>query len=307
MKILFLFVDGIGLGVNNPDVNPLARAAMPVLQDLLGGKRLVASAAPLMTGRATLLGLDACLGVHGVPQSATGQAVLLTGLNVPAAVGYHFGPWPNQAVTEFLKNGNVFSKLKKAGKEVAFLNAYPPRYFAEVQSGHRLNSAIPLAAITAGLALRTETDLQAGQALSADFTAQGWRERLNLADSYVLSPYQAGKQLAQLALCYDFSFFEYWLSDYAGHEQDMVKACELMETLDQVLGGLLANWDYQNGLILMTSDHGNMEDLSTRRHTINPVPVLLIGAVALRRQFALHLYSLTDIAPAIYQCLVPHL
>lgn len=303
-KILFIFVDGIGLGANNPEINPMARAAMPVMQDLLGGRRLVANAAPQLTGRATLLPLDACLGVKGIPQSATGQAALLTGINVPAEIGFHFGPWPNQAVVEFLNNGNVFSKLHSAGKQVAFLNAYPPRYFAEIASGHRLSSAIPQAVLCAGIPLRTTTDLEAGQALSADFTAQGWHERLNLDNKYILSPFQAGRRMAQLASQYDFSFFEYWLSDYAGHEQDMQKACNLMETFDQALGGLLVDWDYQDGLILLTSDHGNMEDLSTRRHTLNPVPLLLIGAPALRRRIISRMHNLTDVTPAILSCLI---
>ena len=48
----------------------------------------------------------------------------------------------------------------------------------------------------------------------------------------------------------------------------------LLETLDTVFGSLLSTWDYENGLILLTSDHGNLEDLSTRRHTRNDVPLL---------------------------------
>ncbi|MDP2974702.1 MAG: hypothetical protein Q8N45_00680 [Anaerolineales bacterium] len=80
--------------------------------------------------------------------------------------------------------------------------------------------------------------------------------------------------------------FEYWPSDYAGHGQDMNATVGLLTALDAVLGGLLEAWDDNGGLILITSDHGNMEDLSTRRHTANPVPCLLIGALKARRKFA---------------------
>jgi 2,3-bisphosphoglycerate-independent phosphoglycerate mutase len=303
MRILFLFLDGVGLGRDDPAVNPLARAKMPNLRGLLGGKNLVADAVPFDGPRASLLGLDACLGVTGLPQSATGQAALLTGINVPLSIGYHYGPKPNRPVAEFLRNGSIFSILQDAGKRVGILNAYPPRYFEAIRSGRRMYSAIPLAATSAGVALPTADDLHAGRALSVDFTGHGWHTELGLTDTPLLEPAQAGEHLARLAEGLDLAFFEYWISDYAGHHQAMEAACALFETLDTVLGSLLAAWDDRHGLILITSDHGNLEDLSHRRHTANPVPALLVGASALRHQFTASLHSLTDIAPAIQRLL----
>ena len=113
MRLLFLFLDGVGLGADDPQHNPFARANLPVLQDLLDGNRLLYSAIPLESHRATLLALDACLGVPGLPQSATGQTVLLTGLNVPAQLGYHYGPKPNPEVAKYLSDGNLFSRLSR--------------------------------------------------------------------------------------------------------------------------------------------------------------------------------------------------
>jgi bisphosphoglycerate-independent phosphoglycerate mutase (AlkP superfamily) len=167
----------------------------------------------------------------------------------------------------------------------AFLNAYPPRYFDAIASGRRIYSAIPLAVTSAGIPLKTANDLRAGKAIAADLTADGWHTHLSLTDIPRLSPQEAGKRLASLAEGSHFSFFEYWLSDYAGHSQDFRAAMSLLETIDQALGGLLENWDDHGGLILLTSDHGNLEDLSTRRHTSNPVPGLLIGAAELRERF----------------------
>ena len=303
MKILFLFLDGVGLGEDDPQRNPFAQARMPALIDLLDGKRMLFSAAPLEGRRASLLALDACLGVPGLPQSATGQTVLLTGQNVPALLGYHYGPKPNPQVAEFLANGNLFSRLTQAGRRAAFLNAFPPGYFDGIHSGRRIYAAIAQAVVNAGLPLGTLEDLRRGRALSADFTAQGWRERLGQPDTPVLSPYEAGQRLAELAAGQDFSLFEYWLSDYAGHGQDMQAACGLLESFDQVLAGLLAGWDDEAGLILLTSDHGNLEDLSTRRHTANPVPALVIGAPELRHRFTSELHDLTGVAPAIMEFL----
>ena len=308
-RLLFMFLDGVGLGEDGPAVNPLAQAEMPNLRALLGGQPLVASTAPFESPRAALLPLDACLGIPGTPQSATGQATLLTGRNVPAEIGYHYGPKPNPAVAAYLRSANgagssnLFQTLRAAGKRGALLNAYPETYFAGIASGRRLYSAIPLAVVSAGIPLRTTDDLRQGQALSADFTGQGWRERLNLPDMPLLTQAHAGVRLAELAAGLDLAFFEYWLSDYAGHGQDMPAALSLLATFDQVLGGLLAAWDDEAGLILVTSDHGNLEDLSVRGHTTNPVPALVIGAPSLRRPFTEGLHDLADVAPSILRLL----
>jgi 2,3-bisphosphoglycerate-independent phosphoglycerate mutase len=136
MRLLFLFLDGIGLGENDPEINPFARANMPILKSLLGGRTLTRHSAPYEGSRATLIAADAGLGVDGLPQSATGQAVLLTGKNIPAEIGYHYGPKPDSATASLLGQ-SVFSILRQAGKSAALLNAYPPRYFDGIDSGRR--------------------------------------------------------------------------------------------------------------------------------------------------------------------------
>ncbi len=299
MKVLFLFLDGVGLGSDDPQVNPLAFASMPNLEGLLGGKRLLIDTAPYEGPRASLIALDAQLNVPGLPQSATGQATLLTGRNIPAVLGYHYGPKPNPEIAAEIRKGSLFSRFRAGGLCCALLNAYPPRYFQAIQSGRRLYSAIPLALTEAGISLKTEEDYYAGNALAADFTGQGWRSQLGYKDSPILEPAQAGRKMAELSNNYDFSFFEYWVSDYAGHYQDMRMALDLLATFDGVLSGLLSTWDDNAGLILVTSDHGNMEDLSSRRHTLNPVPALLIGSIRLRRLFTTNLVDLAGIAPSI--------
>ena len=51
-------------------------------------------------------------------------------------------------------------------------------------------------------------------------------------------------------------------------------------------------------LVLITSDHGNMEDMSTRRHTDAMVPALVIGVKREREEFTRGMKEITDIAPA---------
>jgi 2,3-bisphosphoglycerate-independent phosphoglycerate mutase len=317
MRVLFIFLDGIGLAENNPETNPFATAEMPNLNRLLDGRSLLKDSAPFHGELASLLAVDPAVGVNGLPQSATGQAILLTGKNIPAELGYHYGPKPNPEVAAFLKDDTLFSNFAKAGKKTALLNAYPPRYFHGIDSGKRLYSSIPLAVTNAGLPLFRYDDLFAGHALSADFTGEGWRSMLGFPEAPVMDATHAGRKLGSLAKEYDFSLFEYWASDYAGHKQQMDEAIHLMQAFDAILGGLVDEIEEERResgdelLVLVTSDHGNMEDLSTRRHTDADVPALVIGEKTAREEFTRDLKSLTDIAPAIWKTVmrdyeVPH-
>jgi phosphopentomutase len=126
---------------------------------------------------------------------------------------------------------------------------------------------------------------------------------LGFPNSPILSPARAGSLLGELAGLYDFSVFEYWSTDYAGHKQDMHWAVEQLQTFDTVLRGLMSA-AADDLLLLVTSDHGNMEDLATRRHTAAAVPALLIGPSSARRAFARGLTDLTGIAPAILRLLM---
>jgi hypothetical protein len=303
MNFLFLVLDGVGLGPDDPETNPLAAAGMPTLASLLDGRRLVRAAAPYVGSRATLLGLDATLGVDGLPQSATGQAALVTGRNIPSEIGAHFGPKPNSAIARILKGDNLFKTLHESGRSAALINAYPPGYFDGIESGRRIYSSIPMAVTSGGFALKTEVDMYAGSGMSVDFTGRSWREHLGYLDPPVHDPIESGRQLARIARQTDFAFFEYWISDYVGHHQDMPQALELLNVFDRVLSGLLEDWDPESGLVLLTSDHGNLEDLSTRRHTANLVPGLVIGAPGLRRDFTTGLHDLTGIVPAVLRFL----
>jgi hypothetical protein len=306
MHFLFLFLDGVGLGPDEPENNPFAIADMPNLIELLDGKRLVLrsqnyAVEPVITEKATLLGLDATLGVAGSPQSASGQAAILTGVNIPSVLGFHYGPKPNPKIKAYLKNGNLFHRLKERGYQSALLNAFPQGYFDAINSGRRLPGAVAMAAIEGGLQLKTTADLLEGKALSADFTGQGWRDRLKVSNTPLLTLSQAGERLSELSRSYDFAFFEYWISDYAGHRSDMEQSIQVVQNFDTMLGGLINTWDSSRDVILITSDHGNLENNTTRKHTRNMVPALVIGPQNVRDILRDSLSDLADITPAILQ------
>lgn len=296
-----LFLDGVGLGVADAGVNPFVTAVLPHLSSLFGAEWYLADQSPILTERASLIPTDANLGVDGRPQSATGQAAILTGRNVPQLIGRHYGPRPNPAVRQVVEAGNLFQEVVAAGGEAALLTPYPQSFFEAIDSGKRLLSSVPLAATSAGLALMTAADLKNGRAISPDFTAQGWREQLGYTDIPLLTLPAAGERLAHLARQYHFSFFEHWPTDIRGHRGSLEEAVTHLETIDVVLGGLLAAWEDEKGLLIITSDHGNIENKTHGKHTRNHVPTILVGKN--HAQLAPHIHDLTDIVTAVRQTL----
>lgn len=292
-----LFLDGVGLGHPDTNDNPFVRAAMPNLTRLLGDGWYLAGHEPIYAPHASLMPTDANLGVDGRPQSATGQATILTGRNVPQLIGEHYGPKPNQAVAGVIREGSLFSEVTNAGKRAALITPYPKRYFEAIESGRRLLSAVPLAATSAGLPLMGVDDLRVGRAVSPDFTGAGWRDHLGYDDMPVLSLAESGRRIATIAAGYDFSFFEHWPSDQAGHRGTMGEAVAHLETIDAVVGGVIAAWDEAHGLLIITSDHGNLEEKGHRQHTRNPVPTILFGRDHARHAAAVQ--DLTDIARVV--------
>ncbi len=300
-RVLFLFLDGVGLGRDDPQTNPLAAAALPTLNALFDGKPLTASTGRYSRGGAHLIPTDARLGVPGRPQSATGQAAILTGVNAPARLGEHYGPRPDQRVRDILDEAGIFARLHAAGHATAFVNAYPQRYFDAVNRGKRLLSAVPYAARRGGLQLRTWREMQARQALSANFTGQGWRTQLGYPDLPLYTPREAGAQFWRLAQPVRFAFFEHWQTDVLGHYRNLRGAVEDFERIDGFLAGLLDAMDWQETLLIIASDHGNVEDCSIRKHTDNPALTVLIGAQS--EHYAHRIRRLDDFAALITEFL----
>ncbi len=293
-----LFMDGVGMGEADAAVNPFVTAQMPNLAGLFGDGWYVPNGR-LSNATATLIPTDANLGLPGKPQSATGQAAILTGRNVPQLIGEHYGPKPNQAVRQVIAQGTLFTEVTAVNGRAALLSPYPQGYFDAIESGKRLYSSVPLAATEAGLTLMTAEDLRYGRAISPDFTGQGWRDYLGYSDIPVYTPQEAGQQLARLAREYHFSFFEHWPSDHAGHRGSLAEAAHHLELIDAALGGLIATWNQENetGMLIITSDHGNIEEKGHRQHTRNPVPTILVGPG--HAELAADIHDLTDVAKVV--------
>ena len=297
--LLFIFLDGIGLGADDPAANPFAVAEMPLLENLAGG-RWLKDLPRAVNGRASFVPTDACLGVPGRPQSATGQAAMLTGRNVSAEIGMHYGPRPNPEIRAIIAEDNLFKQVVARGGSAALVDAYPPGFFSAVARGKRLLSSIQQAVHEAGLPLMDDQALRRGEAFSPDWTGEGWRSELGYSDTPVYTPEEAGRRLGEVACQRTLTFYSTWVTDVIGHRGPFERGVALLERFDRVMAGLLEVWP-DDGLIVISSDHGNMEDLSTRRHTENPVPTLIIGAG--HAAFAAGLTDLVGLTPHILTAL----
>lgn len=298
MRVLIVFLDGVGVGDDAAATNPLAVAVTPALDALLDGRRLVTSALPYSGARASARGLDAVLGVDGLPQSGTGQAALLTGVNAARVFGRHFGPYAPTALRSLIASDSILAVAGRAGRTVTFANAYPAHLVAIAPAERPplpLRASIVMAALGAAVLTRHEPELIAGDAIASEITDDEWRARLGRTDIPDISAEQAGRNLAAIANRYDLTLFAHYSTDGAGHVRDMDAGVAAWQRVDAFIGGLVPA--LADGVLLaIVSDHGNLEDVRAQ-HTRNPALCILAGPG--HAALADRLDSLTDVAPAL--------
>ena len=208
----------------------------------------------------------------------------------------HYGPYPGPTLKKVLDEGTLFSEVVAAGGRAGLANAFPPGYFAAVEGGKRRVNVPVYAAQAAKLPLLTLEDYVAGRAMSADLSGAYLHDLDPDLPRYGFE--EAGSRLAHIAGDAELTFFDFWLSDSAGHRWTLEASVELVEQLDAFLSGLVSALG--DTTLLLTSDHGNLEDKSTKSHTVNPVPLLALGPAA--PAFA-GVRDLLGVAPAVRQVL----
>jgi 2,3-bisphosphoglycerate-independent phosphoglycerate mutase len=291
MRTLLIFVDGLGIGTRGAH-NPLDRLgsdASPLA--------VFTDEDPQLPHDGLLARTDACLGVEGRPQSASGQTTILTGVNAPALLGYHKQGFPNEAMREIIRDHSIFLQLQRAGIEPnTFANAYTPRFF---ETRPRWVSATTVAVEAADMRFRRLEDLQHGQAVYQDFT----NELIIEAgfDVPPRTPAEAAGVLTAIVAAHRFTLYEYFITDRVGHAQDMDGALRVIANLAAFVRAVLERVNLSTTTVMLTSDHGNVEDLSIRNHTLNLVPTLAWGAR--RAEVQRRVRTLADITPAIIETL----
>jgi 2,3-bisphosphoglycerate-independent phosphoglycerate mutase len=290
-RVLLFFIDGVGVGEDDPDVNPLATGEFPTLQLTRSLRPEARAGAPAFSQ-----GLDASLGIPGLPQSATGQTSILTGINAPAAMGKHVSGFPGPTLRAILEEHSLLKRVREGGRDASFLNAYGPTFFKTSEWKRRL-SATSLATMASGAPFRDWNDLLEGRAVVHDLTH--WRARERGFDLPMRAPEEAGAIIAEEASKQDFSLFEYFETDRAGHDQDRERAMRCLGDLDRALQVVLSRVNLAATTVLVVSDHGNVEDGRVKTHTMNPAFFAAWGAM----RGGAEPEKLTDLAPFILRTL----
>lgn len=278
MKILFLFIDGVGMRPTATD-NPVNPEVCPILCRLIEKH-----ARPI----------DACLGIDGVPQSATGQATMFTGVNCPGAMGRHCEGFPAPALRKIIEDNNLFLQLKKRNRKVCFADAYLLSSADEL-AARRFKSVTTVMALTTPEVIRTAEDLANDRAVMQDLTRETIQDRY--PDIPVVSPQTAAEHLSMLAVEHDFTLYEFFQTDVSGHSMDYARACAVLRTYDSFLSSLVRFTKAEGMTLVMTSDHGNIENISERGHTKNLVPFIAYGPKG--RELRDRVSSLEDVTPAL--------
>jgi 2,3-bisphosphoglycerate-independent phosphoglycerate mutase len=280
-KTLLVFVDGLGLGPDDPSINPIHGGCCPVLERLLKQESVP---------------VDARLGVPGLPQSATGQATLLTGCNAAEMMGRHVEGLPGPKLKELVRGKNIFSRLIERDYTCTFANAYFTDDMNEVR-GRRHQSVTTVASLQAFGAVRDTAAMLGNRAVYQDLTRQFLRSRGYAGPN--VTPRESAEHLLAIAGEHDFTLFEYFQTDLMAHKGTSEDVRRVLAQLNEFLDAALA-WPNKPGhLLLLTSDHGNIEDSRTKLHTESPVPLVAMGDGADRLKAKVK--SLVDFVPALLE------
>ena len=298
MKLLLIFIDGLGLGKFDAESNPFVRFGPRFFKGLFGGP-LTIELGSVYRSDVCLVPTDSRLGVPGLPQSATGQTAIFTGVNAPLLMGRHIPGFPGPALAGMIREHGIMRRLAEQGCAVTSANMYTPGYQEPVTMKKRRHSVTTLVTLEAGMELRSLTDMQQAQAVYQDLTNESLLH-LELPGVTAITPAEAGRRLVKIAEQHHFTMFEYFQTDRYGHQQNWLTAERVIRQLDEFL---LAVQDTVSSdmAVMITSDHGNFEDLSVKTHTNHAVPTVIMGRRC--QEAAAQISDLTHITPVILSLL----
>ncbi|HLP61233.1 MAG TPA: hypothetical protein VK186_20490 [Candidatus Deferrimicrobium sp.] len=316
-RLLFIFLDGVGIGESVAG-NPFFAAQSAFLPFYMNGNE------PRLPDGTPVKPIDATLGVEGLPQSATGQTSLFTGANIPALLNGHKGSYPDKTMRQIIKSQNLLSRLRRKNLDARFINAYPfygpfftpPHVDIYEDGSFHFSGEFPVLFkkrisvttcmnIVNRLSPFNETDIICENAIYQDYSnlslnrmlAETPTEKLKHAPLPEFSPEKAAEILFKASQKFDFLLYEYFLTDIFAHRHPFAERIELIRQLGRLIGKLISLLDRERDTLLITSDHGNLEDGATRTHTRNPVPLIVWGKWGPGLRESIH--SLVDVTPAI--------
>ena len=273
LKVAWLMLDGVGIAAFH-DMHPFYDLQIPTLTRLG-----ITSPQHILEPEFVSHPIDANLGVEGLPQSGTGQTTLLTGINAAKIMGRHYGPWPGPSLKPLLERG-LPVQLAEAGLSLRLANHYPKRYLEAIESGKRRLNAIAYAMTQAGARLEHGIPPMLENPEAPNETSleqvQRWGQEFMSSNA-------------------NLTIFDAWWSDHLGHHGTLLEAQNHAQRLEVFVTSALEAQNPET-LFLVTSDHGNFEDVGIKTHTFAPVPLVAVGHGAL--EFA-KVTDLTGVAPAL--------
>ncbi len=206
---------------------------------------------------------------------------------------------PNGALRKLIARRGLLRRARERGARAEFANAYTPGYFGKGRARRR--SVTTVMAECAGSRLKTLEDLRRGEAVYRDFTNRF------LIDAGIpageLTPEEAGGRLGAMSGERDLLVYEYFQTDVVGHRGTLQEAICVLSALNRFLAAAIQRLDPAADTFILSSDHGNVEDMRMRWHTENPVPILLWGRGAAGWAPSAGSPTICDVAPGILQFL----
>lgn len=297
-NFIVVFLDGVGIG--NEDIlhNTFFKYRFDIFNKYFGAVPSLNNM-HIKSEVGEIFPVDACMDVEGIPQSGTGQTALFTGINASKFLGKHFGPFPHFELMEMLSNKSIFNELLFAGYNVNYINAFPKRYFEYIKRGKR-TGAISISYRSAGLKVNNSVGIRKGVGISADITNKRW-PGMNYKLP-IITPETAAKRLLKVASENKLTVYEYFYTDYIGHNRITGVESEcLLHDLDRFLCALIEGLEKDVTTLIVCSDHGNIEDLSRKSHTFNPAMFMTFGFKS--QQISTKVKSLYDLKNAIYHAM----
>lgn len=303
--IYFVFVDGIGFGRREED-NPfhlfggeifhhLARDT-PYRSDWAHEQETKEGHPPPRYRHEEknwgMTSIDPSSGVKGLPQSGSGQTSLFSGVDGPLILGRHIPNFPSFTLKKHLAVHSVIKDFTDHDLRASLLNSYSPFYLEKIVPRGRFISASTLTQLASGRDLLTFRELARGEGLYMDITGDFLRQARESGDPKFMSgdwtgidrdaledgwePAERGAKLVEIGHNYDMVLFEYFLTDKVGHDQNLDQAKIILSIIEEFVENAIDHLG-PDDLLLLSSDHGNLEDCSTNTHTHNAVPLIAAG------------------------------
>lgn len=160
--------------------------------------------------------------------------------------------------------------------------------FAELFTLAEINQNIFVhAARQAGVPLLTWDDVRRGRALTSSMTheleAEFNVDFFGQAPLPKYTPAKAAEIVVSQAQQHDFTFYKYQIPDLVSHTGKVELARQVFAVIEDFVEAILRNIDPERTVVIITSDHGHLEQLATSHaHPKTAVPTWYFGPDAVQ-------------------------